>query len=180
MGRDGKRSLEYSLHPSGEGKSVRDFCDKIAFTCSGRSQKFNPNSWSAKGKKAGKVASRRLKQASKLMRDKNDAAFYDEGMRALLGYAGDKLSLPTNELNKDNVISKLSERGVEQSVVDAFIAVLSDCEFARYAPASDSSMTKEKIYQQASEVITRMNAALSSRKKEKYSRNYEGYGYSKN
>lgn len=144
-----------------------------------RQQKFNPNSWSAKGKKAGKVASRRLKQASKLMREKNDAAFYDEVMRALLGYAGDKLSLPTNELNKDNVISKLSERGVEQSVVDAFIAVLSDCEFARYAPASDSSMTKEKIYQQASEVITRMNAALGSRKKEKYSKNYEDE-YSRN
>ena len=131
-----------------------------AFLWLRRQQKLNPNSWSVKGKKAGKVASRRLKQASKLLHAKDDAAFYDEVMRALLGYAGDKLSLPTNELNKENVISKLTERGVEQNVVDSFIAVLSDCEFARYAPTSDPNMAKEKIYQQASDVITQMNASI--------------------
>ena len=134
----------------------------LAFIWLRRWQSHNPNSWSVKGKKAGKVASRRLKRAAKLMHEKDDAAFYDEVMRALLGYAGDKLSLPTNELNKDNVISKLTERGVEQTVVDSFIAVLSDCEFARYAPASDSKMTKEKIYQQAIDVITQMNALIKS------------------
>ena len=127
-----------------------------------RQQKLNPNSWTVKGKKAGKVASKRLKRASKLMHTKDDAAFYDEVMRALLGYAGDKLSLPTNELTKDNVISALSARGVEQGVVDSFIAVLSDCEFARYAPASDTNLAKEKIYQQASDVITQMNASIKS------------------
>ena len=123
-------------------------------------QSQNPNSWSVKGKKAGKVASRRLKKAAKLMHEKDDAAFYDEVMRALLGYAGDKLSLPTNELNKDNVIRELTMRGVEQDVVNAFIAVLSDCEFARYAPVDDPSMAKEKIYQQASDVITQMNKTV--------------------
>ena len=127
-------------------------------------QKLNPNSWSVKGQKAGKVASRRLKKASKLLHTKDDAAFYDEVMRALLGYAGDKLSLPTNELNKENVISKLTSKGVEQEVVDSFIAVLSDCEFARYAPTADANLAKEKIYQQASDIITRMNASLKSHK----------------
>ena len=48
----------------------------------------------------------------------------------------------------------------EQNVVDSFIAVLSDCEFARYAPTSDPNMAKEKIYQQASDVITQMNASI--------------------
>ena len=132
----------------------------VAFLWLRHQQKLNPNSWSVKGKKAGKVASRRLKKASKLLHEKDDAAFYDEVMRALLGYAGDKLSLPVGELTKDNVISKLTSKGVEQAVVDAFIAVLSDCEFARYAPTSDSNMTKEKIYQQASDVITQMNASI--------------------
>jgi len=135
-----------------------------AFLWLRRQQKLNPNSWSVKGKKAGKVVSRRLKKASKLMHEKDDAAFYDEVMRALLGYAGDKLSLPTNELNKENVISKLTSRGVEQNVVDSFIAVLSDCEFARYAPTADANLAKEKIYQQASDVITQMNASLKSHK----------------
>ena len=125
-------------------------------------QKLNPNSWSVKGKKAGKVASRRLKKASKLLHEKDDAAFYDEVMRALLGYAGDKLSLPVGELTKDNVISELTKRGVEQTVVDAFIAVLSDCEFARYAPTADANLAKEKIYKQASDVITQMNASIKS------------------
>lgn len=132
----------------------------IAFLWLRHQQKLNPNSWSVKGKKAGKVASRRLKQAKKLLHTKDDAAFYDEVMRALLGYAGDKLSLPQGELSKDNVISKLTERGVEQGVMDSFIAVLSDCEFARYAPTADANLAKEKIYQQASDVITQMNASI--------------------
>ena len=132
----------------------------VAFVWLRHWQSQNPNSWSVKGKKAGKVASRRLKKAAKLMHEKDDAAFYDEVMRALLGYAGDKLSLPTNELNKDNVIRELTMRGVEQDVVNAFIAVLSDCEFARYAPVDDPSMAKEKIYQQASDVITQMNKTV--------------------
>lgn len=130
-------------------------------------QSQNPDSWSVKGRKAGKVATRRLKLAAKLMHakdTKNDAAFYDEIMRALLGYAGDKLSLPTGELTKDNVVAKLAARGVEQSDVDAFIAVLGDCEFARYAPTSDANMTKEKIYRRASDAITRMDALLNSHK----------------
>lgn len=127
-------------------------------------QKRNPDSWSMKGKKAGKAASRRLKQAAKLMRQKDDAAFYDEVMRALLGYAGDKLSLPVGELNKENVIEKLTARGVDQEVQQAFINALSECEFARYAPVEDPSMAKEKIYQQASDVITRMDALLKSNK----------------
>lgn len=129
-----------------------------------RQRKRNPNSWSTKGKRAGKTASRRLKTASKLMRGKDDAAFYDEVMRALLGYAGDKLSLPTNELNKDNVVEKLTARGVAQDIQQAFLSVLSECEFARYAPVDDPGMAKEKIYQQASDVITRMDAQLKSNK----------------
>ena len=132
----------------------------VAFVWLRHWQSQNPNSWSVKGKKAGKVASRRLKKAAKLMHEKDNAAFYDEVMRALLGYAGDKLSLPTNELNKDNVIRELTMRGVEQDVVNAFIAVLSDCEFARYAPVDDPSMAKEKVYQQASDVITQMNKTV--------------------
>lgn len=129
----------------------------VAFVWLRHWQSRNPNSWSVKGKKAGKVASRRLKKAAKLLHEKDDAAFYDEVMRALLGYAGDKLSLSTNELNKDNVIRKLTMRGVDQNVVTDFIAVLSDCEFARYAPVDNPNMAKEKVYQQASDVITQMN-----------------------
>ena len=128
-----------------------------------RQQRLNPNSWTVKGKKAGKVASRRLKQAARLMHGKqagSDAAFYDEVMRALLGYAGDKLSLPTNELNKDNVSAALAQRGVDASVVESFINVLSDCEFARYAPSADGGLAKENIYRQASDVITQINASL--------------------
>lgn len=133
-----------------------------AFLWLRRQQRLNPNSWSVKGKKAGKVASRRLKKAAKLLHTKDDAAFYEEVERALLGYAGDKLSLPVGELTKDNVSTKLAERGVQQEIVDSFLAVLSDCEFARYAPTGDAGTAKEKIYQQASDVITQMNSLIKA------------------
>jgi len=134
----------------------------IVFLWLRHQQKLNPNSWRVKGKKAGKVASRRLKQAKKLMHAKDDAAFYEEVMRALLGYAGDKLSLAQGDLTKDKVASGLTQRGVEQGIVDSFIAVLSECEFARYAPVDDPNMAKEKIYQQASDVITQINDSIRS------------------
>ena len=47
-----------------------------------------------RGKKANKVATKRLKKASKLMFEGKQNEFYDEILRALWGYVGDKLNIP--------------------------------------------------------------------------------------
>ena len=112
-----------------------------------------------RGKKAGKAASKRLRSAAKLLKAKDSNAFYDEIMHALLGYAADKLALPTADLNKENVKEALVKRGVEESVVQQFVSVLSECEFARYAPG-DPNATMDKIYAEATDVINTLDSTI--------------------
>ena len=54
----------------------------------------NANMAKVKTRKAGKVATRRLKVAKKMMKENNKAGFYDELLKALWGYLGPILTLP--------------------------------------------------------------------------------------
>lgn len=121
--------------------------------------KENANNARRRGKKAGKAANQRLRNAEKLMKAHDSAAFYDEIMRALLGYAGDKLNLHTTDLNKDNVRQALTARGVEATLIDSYLDVVSQCEFARFAPG-DPDATMDRIYTEADEAINKLNAIL--------------------
>lgn len=119
----------------------------------------NANVAKTKGKKANKVASRRLRNASKLLQKHDKDNFYDEIMRALLGYTADKLNIPLSTLNKDNIQSELQNRSVSQDLIDLFIKCLNDCEFARYAPG-DPNETMENVYDGAVNAITNMESSI--------------------
>ena len=85
-------------------------------------------------KRANKVATQRLKKAAKLMSAGKQNEFYDEALRALWGYVGDKLNIPVEQLSHDNIAERLTERDVQKSVIDQFIGAIDECEFERYAP----------------------------------------------
>ena len=120
-----------------------------------RQAKANANVARRRGKKAGKAAAKRLKNASKLLKQGEAKAFYEEVTRALWGYVGDKLNLPVAELNRDNVGEQLAERGIGEEAIQQFFHVLDDCEFAQYAPG-DPSATMDKLYADATEVINKI------------------------
>jgi hypothetical protein len=124
-----------------------------------RQAKERANLSKVRGKKAGKEASKRLRNAARLMKARENNAFYEEVMHALLGYAGDKLNLPVAELNKENVSNVLTSRGVDESIVSSYLDVLSECEFARYAQG-DSGVTMEKIFSEASDVISKLDGVI--------------------
>ena len=112
----------------------------------------NANIAKVRVKKASSVATKRLKAARKLMKENRKDQFYDEMMRALLGYFGDKLSIPVAELSKDNIEAELKRRDVPEEPVKQVIGLLDDCEFARYAPGDDSGRM-DRLYDQAAAVI---------------------------
>lgn len=120
----------------------------------------NADTAGRRGRKANKVAAKRLKKARKLMEHKDSKAFFEETMKALWGYVADKLSIPVSELNRDNVRDTLSTRGVDAELTDRFIRALDDCEFARFAPG-DPAATMDKIYASAEEVINQMESVLN-------------------
>lgn len=113
-----------------------------------------------RNKKANKVAVKRLKSAGKLLHGKEHEGFYDEVLKALWGYTSDKLSMPVSELSKDNIAEKLTGATVPTTLVTAFIKLLDDCEFARFAPPSDKDSEMDKIYQEAVRVIGEMEGVL--------------------
>lgn len=112
-----------------------------------------------RGKKAGREAAKRLKAANKLLKAGQSNAFYEELMHALWNYVGDKLNLPVTELNKDNVSEALMNRAVSTELTQQFLTVLSDCEFARFAPG-DPAATMDKLYADATEVINQLDSAI--------------------
>ena len=120
----------------------------------------------ARRKRANKVAVRKLRKAAKLMRDGKAADFYDETLRALWGYVGDKLNIPVSELSRENISQRLAERGVGQEVTDSFIAAIDECEFVRYAPG-DSQGNMNRVYEKSVTAIEQIESVKPNKKKTK-------------
>lgn len=109
--------------------------------------------------KANKVATKRLKKAARLMNAGRQGEFYDEVLRALWGYVGDKLSMPVEQLSRENISQQLSGHGVSESVIQQFIGALDECEFARYAPG-DATGNMNKVYDMALGAITQIATTM--------------------
>lgn len=112
-----------------------------------------------KGKRANKVATKRLKKALQLLNAGRQDMFYDETLRALWGYAGDKLNMPVEQLSRENIAAKLEEHEISHDTIDKFIAALDECEYERYAPG-DAGGNMMKTYDTAMIAITDIEGDL--------------------
>lgn len=126
----------------------------------------NANIGKMRGKRANKVAVRRLRVANKLLKAGKQNEFYDEVLRALWGYVGDKLDMPVTQLSRDNISQRLTERGVENDTVTQFIGALDECEYARYAPG-DASGNMNKVYDAAIQAIMKIEEFMKGKKVKK-------------
>lgn len=124
----------------------------------------NANVTKMRGKKANKVATKRLKKAARLMADNKPGEFYDEVLRALWGYVGDKLNIPVEQLSHDNISQRLSERSVGEETISQFIGALDECEFERYAPG-DPKGNMNKVYDKAINAIEKIEATMKKTRK---------------
>lgn len=116
-----------------------------------------------KTKRANKVANKRLKNARQLMAKNMHDAFFEEMLRALWGYFSDKLTIPVSELNRDNISAELAKFGVDDNVCSGIIALLDDCEFARYAKADEGGRDMASVYKKACELINQVENTKHSR-----------------
>ncbi|MFP4447107.1 MAG: BatD family protein [Bacteroidales bacterium] len=135
----------------------------IVFLLQHRRAKENANVALAKSRKANRFAKERLKTAFKHLNNNNKDKFYEEILKTLWGYLSDKLSIPVSELYRDNANKKLQQLNVDTHLIDQFLGLIDDCEFARYAPASNESRMEE-LYQQAIEVISKLQQKLRQKK----------------
>lgn len=119
----------------------------------------NANVAKVRTKKANKVATKRMKNAGKLLAENKKEDFYDEVLKALWGYISDKLNIPVSQLSKDNIEDELVKYGVAPELIKDFIRTLNECEFARYAPGNQSE-AMDKVYSSAVEVISKMENSI--------------------
>ena len=119
----------------------------------------NANIALVRTKKANKTAVKRLKNAEKMLRDKNEEAFYEEVLHALWGYMSDKLSIPQSSLTKDNIAMELMKVGVDESLSTEFLNIIHSCEYARYAP-NKSEGAMDKLFGDTIDAINQMENTI--------------------
>ena len=122
----------------------------------------NANISKMRGKRANKVAVRRLRVADKLLKAGKQSEFY-EVLRALWGYVGDKLNMPVAQLSRENISQQFSERGVDEATLSQFLGALDECEYARYAPG-DPRGNMNKVYDAAIQAIMKIEDFLKGKK----------------
>ena len=115
-----------------------------------------------KGKKANKIATKRLRQANKLMLAGKSNEFYDEVLRALWGYVGDKLNMPAEKLSRENISEKLQLHNVDDNTISKFLSAIDDCEMMRFAPG-DPEGNMNKTFESAMTAIMEIENVMKKK-----------------
>lgn len=110
-----------------------------------------------KGKRANKMAVKRFRIAEKYMREQDRRAFYEEMLRALWGYLGDKFNIPVADLTREVVRAELSRRGASAEA-EGVIAVIARCEEAQYSPQATADM--KDIYEEGVDAISKIESTI--------------------
>ncbi len=105
-------------------------------------------------RRANKVARKRLASAHSHMSLKDSERFYDELLKCMWGYIADKLSIPIAELSSDSARNTLLENGVSAEDSDEFLRIISECEYARFAPKSELAQM-DSLYSSAHTLISK-------------------------
>jgi hypothetical protein len=101
-----------------------------------KKEKESKNAVLAKNKKANKLARKKLRAAKKHLSKQDNELFYAEMLKALWGYMSDKLMIPVAELSRDKARESMHKYAIPDELIEAFIHLTEQCEYARYAPAS--------------------------------------------
>lgn len=107
-------------------------------------------------RRANKLARKYLSEAKKNLGDQKE--FYLALERSMHNYLKAKLHIQTGEMSKERIQTLLLEKSVDTQTTSDFIALLENCEFARYTPASSDAMHQD--YEKAVSVISTLDKQL--------------------
>ncbi len=120
---------------------------------------------------ANKAAVQRLRMARRHMQQQQRHAFYEEMLKALWGYMGDKFNIPAANLTKETIREELYRRGVAASDAELFCeiisrcdeaqrftAIITKCDEAQYSPSTTNTM--EEVYADAVDIISKIESIV--------------------
>jgi hypothetical protein len=130
----------------------------IPFIIFGRKKKeaYDSDVVGSKIRQTNKLAKKFLGEAKKQLGSKEP--FYLALEKALHNFLKAKLHIETADMSRDNITELLLSRKAKEETVAAFNKIMDSCEFARYAPSSDSAMQND--YDNAVAVITALEKQI--------------------
>lgn len=108
----------------------------------------------ARGRRAGRVAKRRLAEARRLVQGRDSRAFFAEVANALRGFVADRLNVAEAGMQIAELRMQLADRGVSTEVTSDFLRCLEQCDRQRYAPVAADVEERVEFLGQAGEAMT--------------------------
>ncbi|MEC7173288.1 MAG: BatD family protein, partial [Bacteroidota bacterium] len=121
-----------------------------------RNQRFSDDVEGYRLRVANRLSKKYLGEAKKNL--KNKALFYDALERTLYNYLKAKLKIKMDDFSKEKIEEILTNKKLAVEEVQSFIALLENCELARYSPANDAKMQQD--FDQALSVISNIDKKL--------------------
>ena len=119
------------------------------------------NSVLMKSKNATAIAKKRLSVAEKHLKEGKSNLVFEEISKSLWEYASNKLTIPLSELSKETISAQLIGKKATEESVNNLLQTIQTCEMAQYAGLS-ASTTPDSLYQQAIQVITKLEGEISA------------------
>ena len=114
----------------------------------------------ARGRRASRVAKKRLVEARRLAAGEDTRAFYAEVARAVRGLVADKLNLAEAGLQMADLEALLSQKGVPVAAVARLRECLVHCDRQRFAPAGIDPEEKTRFLDRAGALMTTLDRAI--------------------
>ena len=116
----------------------------------------------ARGRRAGRVAKKRLAHARRLASGRDARVFYSEVARALRGLVADRLNLAEAGLQASELTARLAVRGVGDNTMDEVSACLEHCDRQRFAPPEADSEEKARFLERVANLMMDLDRAIRS------------------
>lgn len=111
------------------------------------------------GKRANRVALKRLSQASGLLAQNQQKSFYEATSLAIWGYLSQRLNIPFGELGKEKVQGLLQRKKVPDPQIQSLFSLLEECEQALYA-SSGGREQMQTVYGEGIRIISALEGKL--------------------
>jgi len=120
---------------------------------------ISPNSIENKRKHTAKLVIKNMKKAKSLINNDNSSLFYDEMLSSLNTFVHNKLKIDKESLNKENIVKVLEMNNVDSETINAFLAIIEECESARFS-SNSSSKSPSLLYNKAIDIISKIDNML--------------------
>lgn len=111
-------------------------------------------------KRATKIARARLASANKFLLAHDKQNFYNELVRGIWSYIGNKCQIDPANLSRENIRETLLAKQAQPEVIQQTQEILEVCEMSLFSPVSGDDM--QKTYESAVKLITSLESQLKS------------------